>query len=124
MQIIAEDELIEIISSYGVSNLVYQKFLQVGPDMILYLFKDNKNVNHILIAADFLGGYEEIKLPYQFEFDDPDYSQVSFEVVNIFSYINNASKKALGYIDDKNFWTKASTGDVCMLLKCSNINCK
>ena len=40
---------------------------------------------------------------------------VSFRAAKVFSYRKNAKKKAEEHIDNKYFWTKASTGDVCML---------
>ncbi len=39
----------------------------------------------------------------------------NFRAIYRFSYIEEATKKAIDYIDDDKLWTKASTGDLCML---------
>ena len=53
MNRINELELKEIISSYGLSNLVFDKFKQVEPDTALYIFHDHVDVKDSLIVADF-----------------------------------------------------------------------
>ena len=98
MNKIEQEELAEIHNSYGIEGVLYD------------------GAKYVLLAADYLGGYEEYEMPYDFEFDDGfPYSQASFRAVKVFSYKEDAKKKADGYIDDKHYWTKASTGDVCML---------
>lgn len=46
-------ELKEIIGSYGLSNLVFDKFKQVEPDTALYIFHDNGDVKYCLICSGF-----------------------------------------------------------------------
>ena len=116
MNKISEDELNDILESYGVSGLVFEGSKWVTPDSMIYVFLDKDGTSYVLYAADFLGGYEDLDMPHDFEFDDGyPYSKVSFRAVKIFSYKEDAEKKALGYTDDNHYWTKASTGDVCML---------
>ena len=121
MSRISSEELKEILSSYGIDNLSYKKTVQVGPDMVLYVFSDKDDEKYVLVAADYLGDYMNIKLPYVFEFDDKDYKHISFRAVKALSYSENAAKRADGYIDDERLLTKASTGDVCLLFKCSDV---
>ena len=116
MNRIKQDELIEILNSYGIENVFYNDSKQISPDSMVYIFSGKDGVRYVLLSADYLGGYEKLKMPYDFEFDDGlPYSKVSFRAVKVFSYKKNAKKKAKGYIDDNHYWTKASTGDVCML---------
>ena len=116
MEKISEEELMEILGSYGVGGVSYVTSKQVTPDSMVYVFADEKDANYVLYVADYLGGYEDLDLPHAFEFDDGyPYSKVSFCVVRVFSYVDNVKKKANDYIDDNHYWTKASTGDVCML---------
>ena len=115
---IDKNELAEIIESYGLSNLVFDTFRWVEPDTAIYIYHDKNNIKikYCLMASDYLGGYEDLELPYDFEFDyEHPYSKGSFRAVKIFQYKNNAKKKADGYIDDNHYWTKASNGYVCML---------
>lgn len=116
MRMIPEEELIEILKSYGVSDASFLASKWVTPDSMVYVFAGKKSVNYVLYAADYLGGYEDLDMPHDFEFDDGyPYSKVSFRAVRVFSYVDDARKKADGYLDDNHYWTKASTGDVCML---------
>ncbi len=116
MNKITRDELAEILNSYGVNGVFYNSTKQITPDSMIYIFSDKDGAKYILLAADYLGGYEEFDMPHDFEFDDGfPYSNISFRATKVFSYRKNAKKKAEEYIDDKHFWTKASTGDVCML---------
>lgn len=116
MNKIAQDELAEILDSYGINGVFYDGAKQITPDSMIYIFSDKAGTKYILLAADFLGGYEKLKMPYDFEFDDGfPYSKTSFRAVKIFTYKDGAKKRAEGYIDDNHYWTKASTGDICML---------
>lgn len=116
MNKIAQDELAEILDSYGINGVFYDDAKQITPDSMIYIFSDKDGAKYILLAADFLGGYEKLKMPYDFEFDDGfPYNKVSFRAVKIFTYKDGAKKRAEGYIDDNHYWTKASTGDICML---------
>ena len=116
MNVISPDELAEILESYSISDVFYDTSKWVTPDSMIYIFSDKSGANYILYAADYLGGYNDLDVPCDFDFDDGyPYSKVSFRVVKIFSYKENAKKKAKGYIDDNHYYTKASTGDVCML---------
>ena len=122
MSQISQNELTEILESYGIINASLTQVKFVTPDSAIYVFSDKNGTNYVLYAADYLGGYEDIKLPYNFEFDYGfPYSTVSFQATKILSYKDDAKKKADGYIDDNHYWTKASTGDVCMLFECSNL---
>ena len=116
MEKISEEELMEILESYGVNGVSYVTSKRVTPDSMIYVFVDEKGVNYVLFVADYLGGYEDLDLPHDFEFDDGyPYGKVSFRAVRVFSYVDDAKKKAEGYIDENHYWTRASTGDVCML---------
>lgn len=116
MRMISEEELIKILESYGISNVSYRASKQVAPDSMVYIFTDGKGANYVLYAADYLGGYEDLDMPHDFKFDYGfPYDKDSFRAVRVFSYVDKAKKKADGYIDDNHYWTKASTGDVCML---------
>ena len=92
-------ELKEIIGSYGLSNLVFDKFKQVEPDTALYIFHDNGDVKYCLIVADFLD--DNIEFPCDFRFDYYSDALVRF--------------RAVGYVDDNHYRTVANNGDVCML---------
>lgn len=116
MQKINDKELKEIIESYGLNDLVFDTFKQVEPDTALYIFHDKNDIKikYCLIASDYLDG--NIELPCDFEFDYYQYNCVKFRVIHIFSYVNNAKKKADGYIDDNHYRTMADNGGgVCML---------
>ena len=116
MSSITRDELREILDSYGVGEVSYDSSWRITPDSMIYIFSDKHGAKYVLLAADYLGGYEEFEMPYDFEFDDGfPYSKASFRAVKVFSYKEDAKKKADGYIDDKHYWTRASTGDICML---------
>lgn len=116
MRMIPEEELIIILESYGVGDVFYITSKRVTPDSMVYVFADEKGANYVLYAADYLGGYEDLDMPHDFEFDYGfPYDKISFRAVRVFSYVDKAKKKADGYIDDNHYWTKASTGDVCML---------
>lgn len=116
MEEISEKELIEILKSYGVSDASFLVSKRVTPDSMVYVFADEKSANYVLYAADYLGGYEDLDMPHDFKFDYGfPYDKISFRAVRVFSYVDKAKKKADGYIDDNHYWTKASTGDVCML---------
>ncbi len=113
---IPQDELFEILESYGIDGVSFDSSWDVGPDSMVYVFSDKYGAKYVLLVADYLGGYEEIEVPCNFEFDYGfPYSKVSFRAVKVFAYKDNAKKKAEGYIDDNHYWTIASTGDVCML---------
>lgn len=119
---IPQDELTEILHSYNLYGLSFDTAEQVEPDMIIYIFSDENNFKYVLLAADTLSGYEDNELPYDFEFDyGYPYNKVSFCAIKLFSHSEDAPKKATEYIDDKNIWAKASTGDVCMLFGCTNL---
>lgn len=119
---IPENELKEILESYDVHGVVFEASKWVTPDSMVYIFSDKNGAKYVLYSADYLGGYDEIDLPFDFEFDDEyPYSKVSFRAVKIFSYKKDSKKKAEGYIDDNHYWTKASTGDVCMLFGVSDL---
>ena len=116
MRMIPEEELIIILESYGVGDVFYITSKRVTPDSMIYVFTDEKGADYVLYAADYLGGYEDLDLPHDFEFDDGyPYSKVSFRAVRVFSYVDDAKKKAESDIDENHYWTRASTGDVCML---------
>jgi len=116
MEKISEEELMEILGSYGVSDASFFASKRVTPDSMVYAFADEKGANYVLYAADYLGGYENLDLPHDFEFDDGyPYSKVSFRAVRVLSYADDAKKKAESDIDENHYWTRASTGDVCML---------
>ena len=122
MEKISEDELNEILHSYNLDGLSFDNAKQVEPDIILYFFHDKENIPYVLLTADYLGGYEDKNLPYDFEFDyGYPYRKVTFRAWEAFSYSEDSSKKADEYIDDNHLWTKASTGDVCMLFRCSDL---
>ena len=106
-------ELKEIIGSYGLSNLVFDKFKQVEPDTALYIFHDNGDVKYCLIVADFLD--DNIEFPCDFRFDYYSDALVRFKATYAFSYVKNAKKRAVGYVDDNYYRTVANNGDVCML---------
>ena len=106
-------ELKEIIGSYGLSNLVFDKFKQVEPDTALYIFHDNGDVKYCLIVADFLD--DNIEFPCDFRFDYYSDALVRFKATYAFSYVKNAKKRAVGYVDDNHYRTVANNGDVCML---------
>ena len=66
------------------------------------------------MASDYLE--DEIELPCDFVFDYYPDSVVKFRAVHIFSYVDNAKKKAEGYIDDNHYRTISNAGgSVCML---------
>ena len=113
MNRINEFELKEIIASYRMSNLIFDKFKQVEPDTALYIFHDNNNVKYCLITADFLDG--DIEFPCGFKFSYYPDALASFRATHAFSYIDNAKKKAVGYVDDEHYRTASNFGDVCML---------
>ena len=116
MRMIPEEELIKILESYGVSDVFYLTSKRVTPDSMVYAFADEKGANYVLYTADYLGGYEDLDMPHDFEFDYGfPYDKISFRAVRVFSYVDDAKKKADDRIDDNHYWTKASTGDVCML---------
>lgn len=116
MDKISEEELMEILESYDVGDVSYVTSKWVTPDSMIYVFSDKKGANYVLYAADFLGGYEDLEMPHDFEYDDGHpYSKVSFRAVKIFSYRDDARNKADDCVDDNHYWTKASTGDICML---------
>ena len=122
MDKIPQDELSEILHSYNIDGLSFDRAKQVEPDMMLNFFHDEEKTNYAQLAADYLGGYEDKELPYDFEFDyGYPYNKVSFRATKVFSYSSKAEKKADGHIDDEHLWTKASTGDVCMLFACSDL---
>ena len=122
MEKISEEELMEILESYGVNGVSYVTSKRVTPDSMIYVFVDEEGANYVLYAADYLGGYEDLDLPHDFEFNDGDpYSKVSFRAVSVFSYVDDAKKKAESDIDEKHYWTRASTGDVCMLFAVDEI---
>lgn len=106
--------------SYGLKNLIFDQSCVVEPDTILYFLHDDK-ASYILVAADYLGGYEKIDLPCDFNYDYYPNMVVKFRAYHRFSYIDGAKKRAKGYIDDDHLWTKTSTGDVCMLFACDEI---
>ena len=116
MEKISEEELMEILESYGVNSTSYVTSKRVTPDSMIYVFTDEKGADFVLYAADYLGGYEVLDMPHDFEFDYGfPYDKVSFCAVRVFSYVDDARRKADNYIDNNHYWTKASTGDVCML---------
>ncbi len=113
MNRIDEFELKEIISSYGLSDLVFDEFKQVEPDTALYIFHDNGDVKYCLIVADFLD--DNIEFPCDFRFDYYPDALVGFKATYAFSYVKDAKKRAVGYADDNHYRTVANNGDVCML---------
>ncbi len=113
MDRIDEAELSEIIESYGLKSLIFDSFKQVEPDTSLYFFHDKDNHRYCLIASDYLDS--DIELPCDFDFDYYPDNSVKFRAVHIFSYMDNAKKKAEGYIDDNHYRTISDTGGVCML---------
>lgn len=121
MKEISQTELKEIIASYGFEGLSFEKFIQVEPDTAVYIFHDDKNAKYVLLVADYLGGYDEFNLPHEFAFDYYPDNKVTFDAVRRFSYINNAPKAAVNYIDDDHLKTQATTGDVCMLFGADNL---
>ena len=113
MNRINEFELKEIINSYGLNDLVFDMFKQVEPDAALYFFHDNDSVKYCLIAADFLDG--NIEFPCDFRFNYYSDTLVRFRATHALSYVKDAKKIAVGYVDDNHYRTVANTGDVCML---------
>ena len=113
MHKIDEVELKEIIESYGMTDLIFETFKQVEPDTALYIFHDNNNKKYCLIASDFLD--DNIELPCDFEFNYYPDCIIKFTVVHIFSCVDDAKKKAEGYIDDNHYRTISDNGGVCML---------
>ncbi|MFC2702606.1 MAG: hypothetical protein ACFN3A_02235 [Candidatus Nanosyncoccus sp.] len=116
---ISKKELSEIIESYGFDNLVFDSFKQVEPDTALYIFHDERGARYCLIVADFLT--DDIEMPCDFIYDYYTDTTIKFRAIKQYSYIENASKKANGYIDDKKHLTKTSTGDICILLSVDNL---
>ena len=116
MERISDEELKEIIESYGLDDLVFDTFKQVEPDKALYVFhgKEDTGMKYCLIVADYLDS--NIELPCSFKFDYYPDSFVSFKANRIISYVDNAKKTTDEYIDDNHYLTMASTGDVCMFL--------
>ena len=121
MEKIAGDELAEIIASYSLEDLVFERFVQVEPDTAIYIFHDNKGAKYVLLVADYLGGYDEFELPHKFVFDYYPDRIVKFDAVRKFPYVHNAPKATLNYEDSKHLVTQASTGDVCMLFGVDNV---
>lgn len=115
MQRIEQEELSEIIKSYGLDNLVFDSVKDVEPDLSLYFFHDPNHKKYVLIVADYLGGYETINLPHKFTFDFYENASVEFTATKLYSYVENAPKAATNHIDDGHYLTEANTGDVCML---------
>lgn len=113
MRRIDEAGLKEITKSYGLDSLVFDFYKQVEPDTALYFFHDKDNIRYCLIASDYLDS--DIELPHDFEYDYYPDNTAKFRAIYIFSYTDDAKKKAKGYIDDNHYRTMASTGDVCML---------
>ncbi len=114
MHKIDETELKEIIGSYGINGLVFDTFKQAEPDTALYFFHDKNNTRYCLMASDYLD--DNIELPCNFKYDYYSNNAVEFRAVRIFSYVENAKKKAEGYIDDNHYRTMPSAGGgVCML---------
>lgn len=116
MREIDKTELTEIIESYGLKGLVFDVFRQVEPDIALYIFhdKDNLKNKYCLMASDYLD--DNIELPCDFKFDYYPNSSIEFRATHIFSYVDNAKKKADGYIDDNHYRTISNSGGgVCML---------
>ena len=64
MEKISEEELMEILESYGVTGVSYMTSKQVTPDSMIYVFVDEEGANYVLFVADYLGGYED--LTFQF----------------------------------------------------------
>ena len=113
MEKISKPELVEILKSYGLCNLIFDFFRQVEPDTAIYVFHDEENIQYCLVAADYL--FDDAKIPYYFEYSYYSNAVVKFRTLKQLSYVENAPKKAVEYIDDERHRTKASTGDVCML---------
>lgn len=113
MNRISELELKEIISSYGLNDLVFDIFKQAEPDTALYIFHDNGDVKYCLIVADFLD--DNIEFPCDFRFNYYLDTLVRFRATHALSYIKDAKKRAVGYVDDNHYRTMANNGDVCML---------
>ena len=115
---INQDELMEILKSYGIEDLVFDKFIEVEPDTSLYVFHDDRNNPYCLVTTDYPGGYFDVTLPCDFEYDYYPDSTVKFHAICNFLYVKCATKKAEGYIDDGHLLTKVSTGDICVLYVC------
>ena len=122
MEKISKPELVEILKSYGLCNLIFDFFRQVEPDTAIYVFHDEENIQYCLVAADYL--FDDAKMPYYFEYSYYSNAVVKFRAIKQLSYIENAPKKAVGYIDDEKHRTKASTGDVCMLYVIDDLELK
>ena len=120
MKELKEKELKEIIASYGLGDLVFERFVQVEPDTAMYVFHDN-DTKYVLLVADYLGGYDEFELPHEFKFDYYPDRRVKFNAIRRLSYVDDASKAAINYVDDMHLVTQASTGDVCMLFGVDNV---
>ena len=112
-------ELSEIIKSYGFDNLIFDSFRQVEPDTALYIFHNEENIQYCLVMADFLT--DDIEIPCDFTFDYYIDSVVKFRTIKQFSYVENAPKRAKGYIDDQKHFTRTSNGDICVLLAVDNL---
>ena len=123
MNKISQNELHEILESYGIDKASYDYASRITPDSMVYVFSDKDNTKYVLFVADYLGGYENLKIPHNLEFDyGYPYRKVSFRIIKILSYKEDAKKKAEEYIDDNHYWTVASTGDICMLFAVDNLN--
>ena len=55
MEKISEEELMEILESYGVNGVSYMTSKQVTPDSMIYVFVDEEGANYVLFVADYLG---------------------------------------------------------------------
>lgn len=116
MQRLEQTEIYTILQAYGFSDLGHGRYLRVEPDTDLYLFRNKKQEQFVLIVTDYFGDMSGQKLPqqYQYDFGHP-YTNAAFLVTKIFSYMDGATVAAQGYLDDAHYWTKTKAGDLCML---------
>lgn len=100
MEKISKPELVEILKSYGLYNLIFDFFRQVEPDTAIYVFHDEENIQYCLVAADYLS--DDTKMPYFFEYNYYSNAVVKFRAIKQLSYIENAPKKPLDISMTKN----------------------
>lgn len=116
---ISNNELSEILASYDLKDLIFDYYKSVEPDTDIYIFHDKNNRQYCLIASDYL---DETEMPCEFIFEYYKDDSAYFRAIKRFSYEPEATKAAVGYVDDGNFRTMASTGDVCMMYEVEDLS--
>ena len=116
---ISNNELSEILASYDLKDLIFDYYKSVEPDTDIYIFHDKNNRQYCLIASDYL---DETEMPCEFIFEYYKDDSAYFRAIKRFSYVPEATKAAVGYVDDGYFRTMASTGDVCMMYEVEDLS--